>query len=547
VTHAPWPAALAERYRREGYWKPTTLGALMRDWARERPHRTALVDGHRRWTYAELDAWADRLARGLLRIGIGRGDRVVVQLPNVAEFVPLCFALFRIGALPVLALVPHRRSEVTHVCDLARAVAYVVPDVHQRFDHRELAQDVGAAVPSLRHVIVVGDAGPFISLDALADEGTEIADVPRPDCTALFLLSGGTTGLPKLVARTHEDYVCNLRATAAVAGLTERDVYLAALPVAHNFALGCPGIFGTFLTGGTVVLAPTPSADDAFPLIERERVTVSALVPPVAILWLEAAAAHEHDLCSLRLLQVGGAPFKAEHARRVRGALGCTLQQSFGMAEGMLIQTRPGDDEETIVTTQGRPVCAADELRIVDDRDRDVREGDPGHLLVRGPYTIRGYYRAGEHNRRAFTTDGFFRTGDIARMTAAGQVVVLGRSDDVINRGGEKVAAGEVEAHLLAHPLVLDAAVVAMPDEIMGSRTCAYVVLRGQLPAPELLAFLQARGLASYKVPDRIEYLSQLPRTSVGKTSKAVLRDSIATALRAGKGRRTGPAMASPP
>ena len=543
MTHAPWPDAFAERYRREGHWGSATLGALMRGWGHERPDRCALVDGDRRWTYAQLDAWVDRLAGGLLRIGVARGDRVVVQLPNVAEFVPLCFALFRIGALPVLTLAAHRRSEIAHVCELAQAVAYVIPAVHQRFDHRELAAQVQACVPSLRHVIVAGEPGPFVALAELAGDGAALEDAARPSETALFLLSGGTTGLPKLIARTHADYVCNMRATADVAGLTERDVYLAALPVAHNFALGCPGVFGTFLTGGTVVLAPTPSADDAFALIERERVTVSALVPPVAVLWIEAAAAHEYDLRSLRLLQVGGAPFKAEHARRVRAALGCTLQQSFGMAEGMLIQTRPDDDEDTIVTTQGRPVSAADELRIVDDADRDVRAGDPGHLLSRGPYTIRGYYRASEHNRRVFTADGFFRTGDVARTTASGQVVVLGRSDDVINRGGEKVAAEEVEAHLLAHPLVLDAAVVAMPDDIMGFRTCAFVVPRANRPAPaELATFLRARGLANYKLPDRIEYVGALPLTSVGKTSKAALREAIVATLDAEKSRRKLPA-----
>jgi 2,3-dihydroxybenzoate-AMP ligase len=534
-----WPDEFAERYRSEGHWRGETLGDLLRAWARAHGAREALVAGAQRWTYAELDARADRVAAGLLALGLAPGDRVVVQLPNHAEFVPLCFAMFRLGVLPVFALPAHRRSEVVHIAETAKAVAYVVPAVHLGFDYRALAAEVRARVPSLRHVVVAGgDPGAFTPFAALDGEPREFAR-PDPGDAAFFLLSGGTTGLPKLIARTHDDYACNVRACADVAALGAGDVYLAALPIAHNFALGCPGIVGTLSRGGRVVLTTDPSAEAAFSLIARERVTVTALVPPLAVLWMQAAAESRYDLSSLRLVQVGGARIKPEHARRVRGTLGCTLQQSFGMAEGLLIQTRPDDTEEIVVETQGRPVCAADEFRIVDAEERDVAPGTVGDLLARGPYTIRGYYRAPEHNARAFTPDGFFRTGDRAYVTPSGNVVMAGRSNDVINRGGEKVSAEEVEAHLLAHPRVLDAAVVAMPDELMGERTCAFVVPRDGPPRlGELAAFLRERGLAAYKLPDRLECVPALPSTSVGKVSKAALRETLAAKLAAERAAR---------
>jgi 2,3-dihydroxybenzoate-AMP ligase len=266
----------------------------------------------------------------------------------------------------------------------------------------------------------------------------------------------------------------------------------------------------------------------AFPLIERERVTLTALVPPLAMVWLDAAKARRHDLSSLRVLQVGGARLSNEAAARVRPTLGCTLQQVFGMAEGLVNYTRFDDSEELIVTTQGRPISPDDELRIVDEDDNEVAPGELGQLLTRGPYTIRGYYKAEAHNARAFTSDGFYRTGDLVRLTPEGYLVVDGRVKDQINRGGEKVAAEEVENHLLAHPAVHDAAVVAIPDAFLGERTCAFVIPRGAPPAATALtAFLRERGLAAFKIPDRVEFIDAFPQTGVGKVSKKSLREAL--------------------
>ncbi|MEU2851676.1 (2,3-dihydroxybenzoyl)adenylate synthase [Streptomyces syringium] len=534
-----YPAEFAERYRAAGWWRGETFGQMLRERALNHPDRVAIVDpagAGRRWTYGELDDRADRLAAGFLARGIAKGDRVVVQLPNVAEFFEVIFGLFRIGALPVFALPAHRETEIRYFCEFTEAAAYVIADTSGGFDYRDLATKIRAEVPTLRHVFVVGEPGEHTALTDVAREPVAVADGPAPGDLAFLQLSGGSTGVPKLIPRTHDDYIYSLWGSNEHCGVDENSVYLCALPAAHNFPLSSPGTLGALYAGARVVLAPQPSPDVAFPLIEREGVTITGLVPPLALVWTEAAPSSPHDLGSLEVLLVGGAKFSEEAARRVRPALGCTLQQVFGMAEGLVNYTRLDDPEETIVTTQGRPISPDDEIRVVDDEDNDLPAGATGHLLTRGPYTIRGYWRAPEHNAKSFTADGFYRTGDVVRLTETGHIVVEGRAKDQINRGGEKVAAEEIENHILAHPAVHDVAVVSMPDDYLGERTCAYIVLReGAEPVKSIAVkkFVRERGLAAYKVPDRVEFVAQFPQTGIGKVSKKDLRAAIAARLAA--------------
>ncbi|MEV4196301.1 (2,3-dihydroxybenzoyl)adenylate synthase, partial [Streptomyces toxytricini] len=369
-----------------------------------------------------------------------------------------------------------------------------------------------------------------VPLDRVDAEPVELPE-PDPSEVAFFLLSGGTTALPKLIPRTHDDYAYQTRTAAEVNGLTERDVYLAALPVEFNFTWGCPGVIGTLGAGGTVVLADSPAPDDCFRLVEEEGVTFTSLVPTVAQLWLEAAEWSPHDLRTLRTVQIGGAPLAPELAARVGPGLGVRLQQVFGMAEGLLSFTRADDPEEAVLTTQGRPISPGDEVRIVGEDGAEVPPGATGELHTRGPYTLAGYYRAEEHNRTAFTADGFYRTGDLARMTAEGRLVIEGRIKDVIVRGGDKVSAGEVEGHLLEHPAVARAAVVGMPDEWLGERICAFVVPDGEPPTlAGLKQALQLRGLADYKLPDRLELVDAFPLTGLGKVDKKTLAAGLAAA-----------------
>ncbi|UGQ10832.1 AMP-binding protein [Yinghuangia sp. ASG 101] len=525
----PWPDEFARRYRAAGHWRGDTLGDLSRAWARTWPERTAIVDASARLTYAELDRRAERTAAGFADLGIRPGDRVVVQLPNTADFVVVLLALLRLGAVPALTLPAHRAHEIGHLAALADAVAYVAPDTHAGFDHRELARGLRDSAPSVRHVVIAGDPGPaddgFVALDRVDAEPRPLAGPDASD-VALLLVSGGTTGLPKLIPRTHDDYALNARASAEVCALTGDDVYLVALPAAHNFPLSCPGILGVLGVGGTVVLASAPSPDVVFPLIEAERVTVTAVVPPVADLWSMAWEWEDGDRSSLRLLQVGGARLSADLARTLGPALGCTVQQVFGMAEGLLNFTRLDDSADLVAETQGRPLTDDDEVLVVDDDGNPVAPGEIGELLVRGPYTIRGYYRVPEHNATAFTPQGHYRSGDLVRRLPSGHLVVEGRVKEVINRGGEGVPAGELEEHLAAHPAVRQVAVIPLPDPVLGERVCAVVIpaTSGGAPTlPDLKAFLTGRGLAAYKSPDVLKIVDELPRTGVGKINKREL------------------------
>ncbi|MET9594409.1 (2,3-dihydroxybenzoyl)adenylate synthase [Streptomyces sp. NPDC006516] len=525
-----WPAEFAERYRAAGHWRGETFGGVLRERAAAHPDRVAIVDPapeRREWTYGELDARASRLAAGFAARGISPGDRVVVQLPNIAEFVEVVFALFRIGALPVYALPAHRETEIEYFCSFTEAVAYVIPDRHAGFDHLALASKVKERTPSLEHVFVVGSPGEHTALSEVPCAPVDTGHEPAPGDLAFLQLSGGTTGVPKLIPRTHDDYIYSLRGSNEICGVDGDTRFLVVLPAAHNFPMSSPGWLGTLYAGGTVVMCPMPDPATAFALVERERVTMTGMVPPLALVWTEAGQDTAHDLSSLELVLVGGAKYSESAARRLEPALGCRLMQVFGMAEGLVNYTRLDDDHETVVTTQGRPISEDDEVRIVDDAGEDVPEGGFGHLLTRGPYTIRGYWRAPEHNAKAFTADGFYRTGDIVRRTPTGHLVVEGRAKDQINRGGEKVAPEEIENIILAHPSVHDVSVVGVADEYLGERTLAYVILREGaevLKPAAIKRLVRERGVAAYKVPDLVEFVEAFPQTGIGKVSKKGLR-----------------------
>jgi 2,3-dihydroxybenzoate-AMP ligase len=526
----PWPEAEAARYRALGYWRGQSFAGFLAEIAQRHGEHTAVVAGLVRWSYRELEMQALRLARGFSARGIAAGDRVVVQLPNCAEFLAVIFGLWRIGALPVFALPAHRRLEIGYFCRHTQAVAYVTTSIHAGFDHRTLAQDALADAPSLRHVLIAGDAGPFTALAALSQ--TKAQPLPEPPAAsevAFLQLSGGSTGTPKLIPRTADDYLYSVRESARICGLGPDTVFLCVLPAAHNFPLSSPGALGVLYAGGTVVMAESAAPEIAFPLIARERVTMTALVPPLVPVWLAAAASRRAELATLRLLQVGGARFDDSLARRIEPELGARLQQVFGMAEGLVNYTHLDDPAEAVMKTQGRPISPDDEIRIVDEEDQPVSPGEIGDLLTRGPYTIRGYYKADAHNARAFTSDGFYRTGDRVRLTPSGHLVVEGRAKDQINRGGEKIPAEEVEHLLMAHAGVADAALVAMPDVHLGERSCAFVVRNDHaLHAAALTQFVRAQGVAAFKVPDRIEFVDVLPKTAVGKVDKKLLRQRIA-------------------
>jgi 2,3-dihydroxybenzoate-AMP ligase len=545
----PWPADLAAKYVAKGYWAEVPLGTALREVADAQPDAPALIDAAAdlRLTHVELADRADAAAARLLDLGMAPGERIVVQLGNGWEFVVLTLACLRAGIVPVMALPAHRRTELAYLARHAEATAIAVPDRMRDFDHQtlahELADDVRELTDGPWHVLVAGDdvAPGSLDLRELCGPGDPEADRVRLDAlapgsrdVAVFLLSGGTTGLPKLIARTHDDYVYNARRSAEMAGVDADSVYLISLPAGHNFPLACPGILGVLLAGGRVVTLPSPEPVRAFATIEAEGVTHTAVVPAVAGRWLDHAAEHgSSQVATLRVLQVGGARLADELARKVTPALDCTLQQVFGMAEGLLNFTRLDDPDDVICTTQGRPMCPEDEVRLVDELDQDVPEGEPGSLLTRGPYTPRGYYKAEEQNARAFTEDGWYRSGDICRRTPEGNLIVEGRDKDMINRGGEKISAEEVENLVYQLPSVAQVAAVAMPDPQLGERVCLYVVPRpgATVTLEEIRESMDAIGIARFKLPEHLVLVDELAATKVGKIDKKALRADIADRL----------------
>ncbi|SNR29657.1 (2,3-dihydroxybenzoyl)adenylate synthase [Blastococcus mobilis] len=541
----PWPDDVAAAYAERGWWRGLSLGEELWAAADRRPDAVAVVDGDLRLTYRSLTTRSDAAASRLADLGLERGDRIVVQLPNCWQFVVLTLACLRAGVVPVMALPAHRRHELAYLAEHSEAAALAVPGELRGFDHQAMAVQLVAESAGLRHVLVVGDdvRPGSVDLTALcAEPEDEVrsrwdADPPGSREVAVFLLSGGTTGLPKLIARTHDDYGYNARASAELCGLDEDTVYLTSLPASHNFPLACPGILGTLLTGGRAVMLGSPEPERTFAVIAAEGVTTTAAVPAVAQRWL--AHAEEHgagELGSLRLLQVGGARLADEVARRIRPVLGATLQQVFGMAEGLLNYTRLDDPDDVVCATQGRPLSPGDEVRIVDEADRDVPDGVPGSLLTRGPYTPRGYYRAAEQNARAFTADGWYRSGDVVRRRPDGNLVVEGRDKDMINRGGEKISAEEVENLVYRLPEVAQVAAVAMSDAELGERVALYAVLKpgATLTLEDVRTAMAAADVARYKWPERLEVVDDLPTTKVGKIDKKALREDLATRLAAG-------------
>ena len=531
----PFPAEFAARYRALGYWEDRPLFDGFRAALAAHADRVAVIDEAGPVTYRQLSERSERLALVLLELGLRPLDRVVVQLPNTAVFAYLYFALLRIGAPPVLALPGHRKREISQFASISDAVALAVPAAARGFDFTAMAADVMTDRPDLRLCLVQGlDGVPndprFVRLEDLLSRSPRTArpalDEIRVDPAdpALFLLSGGTTGIPKLIPRTHNDYLYNSRVAAAVSEIGTGDVLLDVLPIEHNLPLGCPGLQGFLLSGGTVVLGTSTRPRDVFELIQRHRVTHIHLVPALLILWIDDPCLADYDLSSLRVIQSGGQRLQPEVRLRAERALpGCFIQENFGMAEGLIMFVRSADPLDVRRQTCGRPASPDDEVYLVDSEGQVVPDGSPGELIVRGPYTLRGYFRSPEHNARAFTPDGFYRSGDLLRKLPSGNYVVEGRVKDLINRGGEKISAEEVENLILAHPAVLNVACVPYPDPVLGERMCACVVLRpgfSSLSLDELVTFLRGFEIASFKLPERLEVLDSLPLSGFGKVSK---------------------------
>jgi 2,3-dihydroxybenzoate-AMP ligase len=349
-----------------------------------------------------------------------------------------------------------------------------------------------------------------------------------PTDPCIFQLSGGTTGIPKLIPRTHNDYAYNSKTAAPVCAVTGDSVLLLALPIAHNLPLACPGIQGYFFQGAKVVLSPTTRPEEMFRLIQKHRVTHIKVVPALLIRLINDPAIGDFDLSSVKLIQSGGQRMQPEVRLRTHELIPSSfVQENFGMSEGMLFFVRLDDPLEVKLQTCGRPICADDEVLLLDDDDRVVPDGEVGELTCRGPYTLRGYYGVPEYNARQFTRDGFYRSGDLMRRHPSGNYVVEGRKKDLINRGGEKISCEEVENLILSHPAVQNVACVPVPDANLGEKMCACVVLKRNksISLPELVEFLKGKEIAKFKLPERLLLCDDFPVSTFGKVSKKALSE----------------------
>jgi 2,3-dihydroxybenzoate-AMP ligase len=546
-----WPEERARRYRDAGLWEGLTVSEMVARTARRDPRKVAVVYGERRITYEELVAQSRRLALGLLQRGLKPLDRAVLQLPNIPEFVTTYLALNWMGVIPLMALRAHRHAEVRHFIRASGASAYFIADTVAGFDYRPMAAEMAAEFPLLGHVIVAGEAAGgqttlashvALTADQQSIDAALATVRPSAEEVSTMLLSGGTTSMSKLIPRTHNDYVLNARLCAQAAGFDTGTVFMAVLPLAHNYNLASPGMLGAFYAGGTLVIATSTDTADIFATVERERVTAIAAVVPLISNWLNSDVPRRFDLSSLRVVQNGGARLAPELRARLRDEFGCTPQEDYGTAEGLINMVRLDDNDELLLESSGAPVCDFDEIKVLDDAGNEVADGEPGELVVRGPYTINGYYNAPEKNAEAFTADGFYRMGDIVRKRGR-YVYTEGRRKDLINRGGEKISCDEVENLIFGLPQVKQVSLVAMPDPVFGEKACACVVLKPgtRLGFDELIAHLRGQRIASFKLPERLEVMPSFPVSPVGKILKRELREMIASKVEAERATRNYP------
>lgn len=525
------------RYVSEGVLGFETLAQGFRSSVERYPDRVALLGPGLRVTYAELDSQSSRLGAALLAQGLEPLDRVIFQLGNCAELVVAFIACLKAGLIPICTLAAHREREIGYLAELAQAKLHLVQGDDPKFDDVAFAQAVRRGAPSLKLILQArgnprdGALHLWKLVESISDEDAlaRLAQVELdPFQVAVFQLSGGTTGVPKIIPRFHNEYLYNMRAVAQWLDYRPDDVLFMPQPMVHNLNMGC--CFGPFLmSGGTVTIAPDLRPETLISLIESARPTWLMLGGPI-IARLETAI-HEGriDLSHARGI------IAANSAPKLRELLKVPVYHIFGITEGVIMFTHRDDPQEALDATNGRPVSPWDSVRIlVPGTEEPARPGEVGEPVFKGPYTIHGYYRAEERNRETFTSDGYYRSGDLMEervIDGKRYFVFRGRLKDLVSRGGEKINCEEVEMAVAGYPAVAQVAAVPYPDPVFDERLCVVLILRDGHDAPgvaEMGAYLKAYGLAKFKWPERIEVVDAFPLTASGKLDKQALRDMVA-------------------
>ena len=528
-----------ERYIQLGWWRGLTLGDYLDRAADMHPQKEAYVDRTGRYTYCQARENANRVAIGLMAYGIKPLDRVLIQLPNWNEFVWAYFACQKIGAIPVLLIERYRQFEINRLAEIAGATAWIVPRRTHKFDFAPMIGDVLKTRSEIKHVVTVRGRLEQTSFPSLAQlieenpvtpEGLSLLAQGKPDPRQIAHMgpTGGTTGAPKIVPRSHNSLACATEFCSMSWDQHCEDVTMIVGPVGHDLSFS-KGLLGSLITQGKLVFQESTDNADICQTIQEEKVSAIVWVPTLAQRLLQFEAVDRYDLSSLKKMHSGGGASHPEMVKEIMARFRTCFYNGYGATEGMTCITRSTDDVETICCTVGRPTFPYDTYKVVDGQGNTLPPETMGELLVKGPCVFSGYYNNPEENARVFSEDGFFKTGDVARISEGGYVTLTGRIKEMINRGGESISATEIEKLISRHPEVASVAVVPMPDELMGERVCAYIEpLAGMAPTFDgVIAFLKSLNAAVLQLPERVEFVEKMPVTKANKLDKQALRKDI--------------------
>jgi 2,3-dihydroxybenzoate-AMP ligase/mycobactin salicyl-AMP ligase len=535
----PYKEEDAEKYNRLRWWAGRTFGDLLDKAADIYPDKEALVDQDMRYTYAQVRNRVDRLAISLMAQNINPLDRVMVQLPNWSEFVFSYFALQKIGAIPILLISRYREYEINHIAHLTEASTWILPQKYRDVDFHPMIKSVLKENPQMKTVILARgkEREDILNLNTLIQKGT-ISDRnlerltrrrPDPMDVAHMGPTGGTTGLSKVVPRTHNDYLCRVEYAARAWELTSYDSLLIVAPVTHDLSFS-QGLCAIIYTFGKAVMLDATDSESICRTIEEEKITAIAWAPALASRVSRYERLKDFNLGSLKKMYIGGGISSPDLVREVSERLDCHVLNGYGGTEGMSTLPRMHYTPDRKCLTVGRPTCPYDTYRILDPEGRECPPNKPGELTVKGPGVFTGYYKSPEENRKVFDKEGYFRTGDQAMVDDNGDIVLTGRLKDIIVRGGENISPVEIENLLMIHPEVEAVAVVGMPDPVMGERACAYIQTHGnkEIGLEEINAFLNEQGASVLQYPERVELIDAMPLTGAkGLIDKKTLREDI--------------------
>ena len=534
----PYKKEDAAKYNKFRWWPGITFGDMLDKAADLYPDKEALVDTTSRLTYSQLRKEANRLAISLMEFGIKPQDRILLQVPNWNEFIYSFFAIQKIGAIDVLLLARHAQVEIDHICRLTGATTWIVPEKYGSIDYLPIIDNVLEGNPKLKNVILVRskDSQQFLRLEKLIEKADlsesnlqRLAE-RRPDPMEVAHMgpTSGTTGLTKVSARTHNDYICRSEYTARGWELTSNDTCIIVAPAAHDLSF-CNAICSTLFVFGKLVMLDSTKPEDILDMIQKEKVTAVAWVPALAYRLVYFDRLKDYDVSSLQKMMCGGQAITPDFVKDVNEKLGCKVINGYGGTEGHQVFTRLDYDQATIHTNVGRPTCPYSTYKVIDDNEKELSLNISGELVVKGPDIFTGYYNSPEENKGAFTRDGFFKTGDLAKIDESGNITITGRIKDIIKRSGENISPVEIEELIIAHPDVAQVSVIGMPDPVLSERICAYVQPKpgAKLNFEDIILFLKSNGASVLLLPERIEFMDRLPLTKANKPDKKPLRENI--------------------